>query len=240
MNIDWGTLIISVPATLVILGTFLKLIVNTYIDSKFKEKLETHKQELQLIAEANKFDFQRRMQDFNLYTTKRHEAYMNIYDKFLHADGHIRGLMGLQNRPDYNEYNSDDLDRRLRNFDLLENKINEFKRKWQECTSQNRSYLIQEIEDYLRMVEIQKAGLSLTEANNYFLTKRLYISDNVMALLTLINSSLRSYVTGLQFLHSHQVPFTEMNELETTIINKMDELRVTIKKELRTGDYESN
>ncbi|CAG7651724.1 hypothetical protein ACFQI7_27885 [Paenibacillus allorhizosphaerae] len=241
MNIDWGTFFVSVPTTLVIVGGFFKLAVNSFIDNKFKERLETHKKELQLIVEANKFDYQRKIADFNLYTAKRHESYMDLYDKVLLADGYIRSLMGFQNRPDYREYGLEDLEKWLKSFNLLSNKIEEFKNKWTKTEgvdkTRERQELHREIGNYIRMVEVQVANLKLSEAKNYFLSKRLYFSDEVIVLTSAIIADLNNFSTRVEYLRAHQEPFLDRQSLEQAIENNLESVRKKIKAELSVGDY---
>ncbi|MNL88423.1 hypothetical protein D3C87_2181170 [compost metagenome] len=44
----------------------IKYYAKKSVDQQFAKKLEEHKHELQLIIEQNKFDIQRKMQDFSL------------------------------------------------------------------------------------------------------------------------------------------------------------------------------
>jgi hypothetical protein len=238
MNIDWGTFIISIPVTLIIVGGFLKLAVNKFIDTQFNKRLETHKSELQLILETNKFDFQRKMSDFNLYTNKRHESYMNIYDMYLRADGEIRGLMGLRSLPDYREFGREDLEKRLRSFNLLENVINDFLQKWDVATSHtDKTQLHREINDYIKKIEPKIAKNKLSEAKNYYLTRRIYLSEEVCNLLESLTTNLSNYAIGVEFLFNGNIPFTDRQSIDLLITNDFSQLQTKMTTELQAGYY---
>jgi phosphoribosyl-ATP pyrophosphohydrolase len=238
MNINWSTILVYLLLTLGAIWGFTKLFINNLIDNRFKNKLESLKNELQLIIENNKFDLQRKMADFNLYTTKRHEAYMNIYDLYLNADGQIRGQMGMKTSPDYNEFGLADIEKRLRSFNLLENKIEEYLEKWRAYTGTQRHELFSEIGDYLYMVEIQKANLKLVEANNYFLLRRLYLSDEVQDIIFELKKLLFDYILGVEFLMKHKTPFKECSMLEAKIEISLNKLLLQMRNELKVGYYE--
>ncbi|MFD0680368.1 MULTISPECIES: hypothetical protein [unclassified Paenibacillus] len=238
MQVDWGTVIISVPSTLIIAGGFAKLYLNSFIDNRFKEKIESHKSELQLLLENNKFDLQRKMADFNLYTNKRHEAYMNVYDLILKADGHIRGLMGFKTLPDYSEYGLLDIEKRLRNYNLLEKVIEDFLGKWSTCIGDERQYLYKEINEYLSMIEVTKAKVQLTEANNYFLFNKLYLSDEVQEILSSLITLLSNFSIGAQFLLENDVPFKDATVLRAHIENYLNKLQKQMRVELQIGYYQ--
>ena len=58
---------------------FAKKYIAIFIENKFDEQLETYKHDLSLITENARFDYQRKIQDFNLYTIKKHERYVEIH-----------------------------------------------------------------------------------------------------------------------------------------------------------------
>lgn len=238
MNIDWGTFFLSIPTTLIIIGGFMKVAVNKFIDTRFNKRLETHKSELQLILETNKFDFQRKMSDFNLYTNKRHESYMNIYDMYLRADGAIRGLMGLRSLPDYSEYGREDLEKRLRSFNLLENVIIDFLQKWDVATNYNdKTQLHREINDYIKKIEPKIAKNKLSEAKNYYLTRRIYLSEEVNNLLESLTINLSNYANGVEFLFDSNIPFTNKQNIDLLITNDFSQLQTQMATELQAGYY---
>ncbi|BBI34075.1 hypothetical protein [Cohnella abietis] len=238
MNIDWGTFLLSIPLSLLILGGFAKFFINSYINGFFNKKLEKHKSDLQLLIENNRFDLQRKMADFNLYTNKKHEAYMKIYDLFLIAEGHVRSFMGVKKMPDYNEYGLEDIEKKLRSYNLLEKVIQDFLAKWRSTFGSPRQELHKEINDYLAMIDIQKSWIKIEEANNYFLINRIYLSDQIEDTLSSVVSLLSSYLNGVEFLLVNRIPFLGSENLSVEIENMINRMKEQMKKELQVGYYQ--
>lgn len=165
---------------------------------------------------------------------------MNIYDKFLTADGYVRSLMGLIKTPNYDEYGVDDIDKRLRSYNLLEKKIDDFKSKWTSTEGNARLKLYKDVQDYLQMIDIQKADIKVIEANNYFLSQRLYISDEIINILHLLRSELGSYVNSVDHMMKYNLHFTNESELRKSIEDNLIKLRIKTTEELKMGYYEGN
>lgn len=104
---DWlGVIGISSLSSLTIVGfgifAFRKYI-GSQIEHLFGKRLEDHKHELSLITEAAKFDFQRKIHDFTLYATKKHEAYAELNNALQNAAGKISDLEDMQKEHNFTE-----------------------------------------------------------------------------------------------------------------------------------------
>jgi hypothetical protein len=93
---DWlGIIGISSLSSLTIVGlgffAFRKYI-GSQIEHLFGKRLEDHKHQLNMITETAKFDFQRKIHDFTLYTTKKHEAYAELNNALQDVAGKICDL----------------------------------------------------------------------------------------------------------------------------------------------------
>ena len=83
--------------------------VNDAIDNKFSKKLEEHKHKLQQITLAETHNYQRLIRDFDLFTTKRHEIYPELFKIISIADGHVRGLRGAGFGSTFEGFNDKDI-----------------------------------------------------------------------------------------------------------------------------------
>jgi hypothetical protein len=61
------------------LRTWITARAQAGVKAAFDKELETHKQELQQLGEANKFELQRILQEFRLFATKKHEVYAALW-----------------------------------------------------------------------------------------------------------------------------------------------------------------
>lgn len=92
-NSEWLNFItnfIAIPvAVIIFLYKGFRKILYKKIDHYFREKITLFKHQLDLTAEAEKFNYQRKIQDFSLYTTKKHEKYIKIYEFALETKSKI-------------------------------------------------------------------------------------------------------------------------------------------------------
>lgn len=92
-NYDWLNIIINFIAIPSIVTAILSFILKEYlsnkIDSYFQTKLVSFQHQLDLSTEAEKFNYQRKIQDFNLYTNKKHEKYIELYEIVLEVKSNI-------------------------------------------------------------------------------------------------------------------------------------------------------
>lgn len=70
----------------------------------WQENLNKQEQEFQSAMERMKYDFNRYAEDFNLYTTKRHESYLKIHQALLDAESQVLQLRGFIQIPDFSKY----------------------------------------------------------------------------------------------------------------------------------------
>jgi hypothetical protein len=92
----------SFSVTAVAIFLFRKYI-GSQIEHIFGKKLEEHKQKLNVMTEEARFYFQRKIQDFTLYATKRHEGYTKLHTLLQDATSKIRDLDCPFNEPNFTE-----------------------------------------------------------------------------------------------------------------------------------------
>lgn len=101
---------IAIPSVVTTILVFvLKRYLSNKVDHYFQEKITLFKHQLDLSIEAEKFNYQRKIQDFSLYTVKKHEKYVSLYELLLDAESRICGFYGIKSVPTYQEYNEKDI-----------------------------------------------------------------------------------------------------------------------------------
>ncbi|MEM5598395.1 hypothetical protein AAHB53_22535 [Niallia circulans] len=88
---EWKTILISIISSS---GVAL-FAVKGGISHFYNRRLESFRNELTLLTEEKKLDFQRKIHDFSLYSNKRHELYPEIYKNLLKAKKELKFFMGI-------------------------------------------------------------------------------------------------------------------------------------------------
>ena len=228
---------IPVSAMGILLFVFRKYL-SSKIDFDFKKQLAVYKKDLNLITKQVEFDYQRKIQDFNLYTTKKHEKYIELHKLLRIADGAILGLMGLQHEPTYEEYNKEDIRNMLLKMEVQTGKIDDILTIWD---THNKAEAIQEMRKYLQLLKINAARSSLTKANNFYLMSKLYFSDDVCAYKEKLADKLSNLFTIYQLSLEHPGAYKnatqESHKIRSEIKTFVMKLEKTMKDELSVGYY---
>ena len=147
--------------------------ITAAVDTRFAERLETHKHELTIAAEAVRFDHQRRMTDIGLYANRKHAAAAEIYGKFREAHGALANYGGISTGLTFQEYNDADLTsymtRREVPLGMQATIITEIRR--------DRVSGVKMLRGYLRMLDLQEANRAFQTAKNVTYLNELYLSD---------------------------------------------------------------
>jgi hypothetical protein len=240
-HVEWGTIVLSIPILAVAIWVGVKYFAKKYVDQHFNEKLEDHKHELQQIVEFSKFDMQRKFQDFMLFTTKRHEAYVALYDLYLTAEGMSRRLMGLREVPDYIRFSAKELEHSLKTKGLPQVKIDYFVDSW----DNDKEYKFDELKEYIKNFEVISAKDAATAASNKYLISRLYLSDEVSTVCETLTIAIRGYNLDLENIYDKDYPMEErrrvresMSKNQAQIEQSLKELKEQMQKELSVGYYD--
>jgi len=144
------------------------------IDNAFSKEIETFKQKLEVATEEIRFDFQKKIHNYNLFIQKKFSAYEEIQRLILYAESKICSLYGLRSEPTYEEYNKDD-------FITLLEKNNFTKGKIEELLSyyNKRAIFIEKFRKLLRFKEMGESNISINELRNHYWLSKLYLSDEI-------------------------------------------------------------
>ncbi len=188
---DWVSLGLLVAG---VLGAVLKLIIPQWVskavDNKFNEKLETHKHELNKLTEEAKFNYQRLLSDFNLYSVKKHEHYIELYNVLIRAHGRVMCLASpLKQLSTYDFFDESDMREYLIEKGTPSGKTEELIIKWKK----DRKAGTKEIQEHEAFIEEWNAERDVNILNNTYLGSQLYLSDDLNKLFEQLVSDLRSF-----------------------------------------------
>ncbi len=188
----WG---LVVPGLLYVAKLLVDNRIRKGVDHHFDARLEDHKHRLGLIADRAKLDFQRELADFTLYTTKRHQAAEAVYSALRIAHGHVSGLFGISLGLSFEEFNTEDIKSYMSQRRVPAGKQEEVLMNW--AGDHNASLAI--LKPYLRMLEVQEAGMKFTEAKNAALLNELYFPDPVIEAISALLEMLGEWMSYAEY-----------------------------------------
>jgi len=212
------------------------------ISHYFDKKIKGYEHDLNLKSEQAKFDYQRKIQDFNLYTTNKHKSYIELYDQLLKAYGAVTTLTGLIYIPTFEEYNNNDLLKYLQERKIPEGKIDDILNLWDRDKEKAKKEIFKY--DHLRNVMLAKNNLQ--EAQNIYWRAQLYFSEDVINKTKIVIDKLWKIQIYEQNILNPQT--RDMYREESSIIKeigaareelpkKLDMLIKDMKRELSVGYY---
>jgi hypothetical protein len=158
------------------------------VNTEFAKQLESHKHQLELAADSARFDFQRRLSEFNIYASKKHKIAAQVYEKVRIAHGRIIDVTGLSRELTFEEFDVSDISEHMTSLGFPNGKREEIVNLWRP----DRAAALDKLRPYLRMLKIQSAERSLAEAQNCAYSGELYLSDQII-------EKLNSLLTELTF-----------------------------------------
>ena len=173
-------LVVGLPALVVAGRTWIVSRVEGAVKTGFEKQLESHKNELLLIAEATRFDYQRRFQDFALFVAKKHDANARLYRSLLEAEGRVSDLLpqSFQYSPTFDDFDETDLENFLKEQEYPSAKRKEIVDLFR--TSKSRA--VEAFLEYRDTVKRFKAQKARDRATRYYLFNALYLSKDVTEL----------------------------------------------------------
>nr|MDH3077283.1 hypothetical protein [Bacillus velezensis] len=210
--------------------SFIKGGINNY----FNKKMVKFKDDIAQLSEERKLNFDRKIHDFSLYSTKRHELYPELFRRIYKTNKSIITLEGMSQLsssfisskseiiPHYESIHFE-LEEDLRNeiinlLDLWDSDV-------EDC--------LEQISSTVKKSLCKKVSLELKEANEFFEQNILFFSDLAVQKLELLMPALSLlYMQKLGEISSVEIDEDKVQE----DINSLEEL---LKGELSKGDYKN-
>jgi hypothetical protein len=227
---EWKTIITSV-LTSGIVTVMIHSFIKGGISHHYNKKLKRFETDLNVMAEEKKLDFQRKLHDFGLYSSKRHEIYPMLYKYLIEAsDAASYALTEKKYAPDRKFFEKVLL--------LLKNQ--------KDCEDKEENseelFAVREIE------LVKEAALSAEKAFDFFRESELFLSENVAMQCGKIVIDLMEVSRDMhsKILIEHGMDFgLKKPRDDSTLKNKIREintqisrLKTLMKNELGIGDYQ--
>lgn len=224
----------GVVSGLVTLGT------QTYLKGKinhhFSRKLEEFKGELTVQAEHRKLDFDRKIHDFSIYSTKRYEIYPDLFKQIYGLQAFLFQKEIIDSLPESVASIKEITDfLETREIPLLEKgllRVEKLFPPYKEAREQPNAELAAErLELMKRSIELDvlfSMNIRIRDTSRFFAENILYLSDDVSSKTSKFLNTLTKYSN----------PNEELDQSAKAMIEGLiEDLRKTLKKELSVGDY---
>jgi len=193
------------------------------------------------VLEKSKFNFTRLAANASLYSTKRHDAYVQMWRSLLEAQGNLgERLQTFIRTPSFEDYNEEDIRDFLTKKNTPKAAIEETCGLWRT----QKSLALVKVETYWKIYNRHQTESFVTKAQNDSLYLDLYLSDEVSKAVIDIVKNMRSclsYVNGYAYdadiYKSHQ---DKALELTDKIHIQMDKLSEKMKGEIRLGHFDES
>jgi hypothetical protein len=226
---DWKTILtsfITSGLTVFIFQTIAKNGISHY----YSKKLEKFKDEIAIHSDQRKFDIQRKVYDFEKYTTKRHDVYSELFSK-VNACKISSLVLKEQSFLDGSFIKEkDSLKRYIEGYISEEKEIDLLMDMYNLKSTEALNDISKHMFSLLCKEQIKKIDV----LNKYYSDNELYLSDNVakkgkeVLSLVILQSAL---------LINAEERYTELEQTEKEINEMVKNLKIQMKKELSIGDY---
>ncbi|MGG7221302.1 hypothetical protein ACQXR1_13460 [Bacillus sp. ATD] len=213
-------------------------LIKTYVNNLFNKNIESYKVELTKSLKDVEFDYQRKFEDFSLYTQKRHQVYAELYRIIQQALRELKDAMNILEEtalPD--SMSKETLYKVLVKEKFDEEEIDEILAGWNFDpfkTIDTARIIIDE-------KRIKKANNATQQAWRFFMENELYISDEIADLtqeiLRAINDMYATEYVSLKYTDGEEAKWNKHIENDRFIKGKLKEVKEQMKEELSIGYY---
>ncbi|NOJ73181.1 hypothetical protein [Paenibacillus alvei] len=228
---------------LTVIWFFVRHISGKFIEKQFQKNIETYKNELQGVLESKKFDFQRMMHDFNLYRSKKHEIYPELFRFLLKATIGLNNLKNNWDFPYFRSLGKEFVVQYLLEKGVGQTEIDYITDHWLDDDEEK----IQDIKYAIKKLERESVKNEYKIFHNYFLEVELYLSDEIVKVIQEILQDFDEILENmiydlLKIRHKldeiiNYNPRTETGILYNRIFENVDKLKKQLKNELSVAEY---
>lgn len=236
-----GTIPVSIASALLAVWGWVKIFANKRIDHEFNKRLEKHKSELQSLRDQNNFDFGRRLSDFNLYSTKKHESYREIYAG-INAALHAAMTVSNYQEENYRGFGKSMIKQLLETINVPSETIEATLDAWT-----NEASYKDQLANLINKWLLANSRNHINKARDCFLDRSLYVSDHIDNKCYEIISTMNNYVDVIAELKYHtleqghrQQATNELRMHYDSMLKLLTEIKEQMRKEIKLGYYDDS
>ncbi len=223
-------LMILTGVNLIILA--LNVLVKNGVDNLFARSIEKYKSELQQISEKAKFDYMRMNQDFNLWTTKRHEAYAKLYSSLDETLRFMSSIENIEISAYFDYLSNEDLIDILKKESLSTDDISSVTL----LRDGNPSFAEKEAKRLIKKAKTSEAKKAGIKAQKVFGENIIYLSDEIYRM---VEELLSKIMIICDYYHLDILPEAAKQNVDKCIqeVNKLSPLIIKQMRQELSGDY---
>jgi len=208
------------------------------IGHEYNKQLSEFNAAISKESDKRQQDFQRKIHDFSLYSTKRHEIYPELFKKLHKLNSQLNNLESKAFLDMHMLQSKTELIIYLKEIgvDLNERFTNQIEKIYAEYDKhKNLQISFQQFNHVFRLHLIAELAKEYNVLNMFYSESLLYLSDNVAVKIDKVIYGIAYLISPdmrTDFPHDVDVP-----ALKQEITDKIDELKQLLKKELAVGDY---
>lgn len=185
--------------------------------------------------ERMKYDFNRYAEDFNLYTTKRHESYLKIHQALLDAESQVLQLRGFIQIPDFSKYTKEEISIWLDEKHFTEKQKYPVLNNWEN----NRKEAMKNVNDLFQLSRHHDANTSCNNAKNFVLDYQLYLSEKIFTDCLELTKKIKHLLINYDPTFCYAAnKHNESEKLRKEIEDIFTRITIQMKKELQRGYYD--
>lgn len=240
--LNFNSIIYLTISTIISSGIIL-FVIKKYLENRlnynFQEKIEKYKNQLSIINELSKFDYQRKLTDYKLFTEFKHTIYRQIFSKIILTYAHCFRPFGLKEYPNFQNYTLKEVIDQIKSLNVLDELIIFINSNW----DKNKHDCIKKIRKVYDFKDAEESRKCQIEAKNYFYENILYVSNDIEKLIKEVLSKIIEiniiWETCEDFSNVSEEELKKIREyekeLQELIYNK---LKTLMNKELAVGYYD--
>ncbi|MEB2630186.1 hypothetical protein SOP94_17155 [Peribacillus frigoritolerans] len=237
--------------------TFLKGRINHH----FSKKIEEFKEQITIQAENRKADFDRKIHDFSLYSTKKHEIYPDLYSQsytlwhdlqiFQNILDYLKAIVNPNHFPHFDSHSADPDPEK--DYEVI---INLLEQSAFFLDEETKSILMDEIQDFNgldtnkhveNISKIISEGVliqlnqKIKDLKHFHMSNLLYIPDDVSVRMYRLTNGFRVYIAYIlsNYDSSYEIEIPDEDTVLSLsdLIEILNEVKVLLKQELAIGYY---
>lgn len=220
----------ALSLTAVLVGGILFLI-KKWINQLFSKNAAKYNAQLNSEIESLRHEYQKNYKDFDLYTSKKHEKYPELFKNIETAIGGIMGLRGMVHSMNFQNADDSDIELYMTKHEFTNSDKREILALW----STNKDVAIRKIEERKKYKDYYGAEQKWVDANNFFVFNQLFFSEKASIETRETLNVLFTYWNYLNpsFGIPDRTERAEMEELRNVLIPaQRDKLKLILKTEL--------
>jgi hypothetical protein len=233
MNIES---IVTALVTTSFFSTMTVFLIKSGVGNFFIKNVEKYKDEIAIASEQRQFTFERKLQDFNVISIKKHEMYPGLYKVLKKAHTNLTIFELTARLPDIENVGS--IEEFLANREVPISFFSKVYEKWKD-KDVNNFFILQRT---LMLYNYEKVNKDISNAYELFYETDIYLPDDISRNIKSLLRNMIYLITAYGNYAENGLKTKENEILDNQIKSELEDymgiIRKQIKQEILMGNYE--